>query len=37
MKLLTAELIKTLPPIGATADQGDAALARAKFFTPWAS
>ena len=34
MKLLTKAIIKQLPALGATDDQGTQALAQVKFFTP---
>lgn len=34
MKLLTKAILKSLPPLGATATLGDEAIARVKFFTP---
>lgn len=34
MELLPRNIARTLPPLGATAEQGIKALARVKFFTP---
>jgi len=36
MKLLTNALKRSLPPLGATEGQYGNAVARVKFFTPWA-
>ena len=36
MKLLTEEIKKKLPPLGATDGQGDDAIVQVKFYTPWA-
>jgi len=35
MKLLTKENLKNLPGLGSTDGQGDQAIVRVKFFTPW--
>lgn len=37
MMLLTQDLIRTLPALRSTDGQGDAAIARCKFFTPWSN
>ena len=36
MKLLPEEIERILPPIKAQEEQGEAAIAHVKFFTPWA-
>jgi len=36
MQLLTKEILKNLPALGTTDGQGDQAVVRVKFFTPWA-
>jgi hypothetical protein len=35
MKLMTDEIERLLPPLGSTDGQGERAVARAKYFTPW--
>jgi len=36
VKLLTKQILKQLPPLGATDGQGTDAIIQVKFYTPWA-
>jgi len=37
MKLMTKEVLKSLPAQGSTIGQGDEAIAQVKFFCPWSN